>query len=113
MKKNYLILLLSVVLALSALLFPACKPQEQSESAKPPTVSGSAAVQPEAETESPAQADGRELISSFETYDEVVQMRMLNSFGKMQDDGAEADRKRQIHIFRSSRAGDSHADGIR
>ena len=39
MKKNYLILLLSVVLALSALLFPACKPQEQSESAKPPTVS--------------------------------------------------------------------------
>lgn len=84
MKKNYLILLLSVVLALSALLFPACKPQELSESAKPPTVSGSAAVQPEAETESPAQADGRELISSFETYDEVVQMRMLNSFGKMQ-----------------------------
>ncbi len=84
MKKRFLLVAMSIVMAFSAIFFTACGMQTVQNEADPQknnpnnTVTsqpGEVLTDPGVETH---------LVSSFETYEEVVQMRMLNSFGKAQ-----------------------------
>ena len=97
MKKRFLLIALSLIMTFAAVFVTACNMHEINYK-KPPT-NGS-------ETNITQSNDGTldvetHLISSFETYDEVVQMRFLNSFGKAQmtkDHATEGDRAFKLTV---------------
>lgn len=78
MKRKIITTILSSIMLCSALFFTACGKNGNSANLLP-----SENFQSEAQNQSTT-ADTTHLISGFETYEEVVNMRLINSFGKAQ-----------------------------
>ena len=82
-KYRFFVLLLSAFMTFSTLFFSACNTKQTKENTnRQPEITDIVSVQPNPKT--PQNETDRTLLTSFETYDEVVNMRLLNSFGKAQ-----------------------------